>query len=122
MEFNQSQAIYLQIGDYICEQILIGRWKEGDRILSVRELGVALQVNPNTVIRTFEFLQNNEIIFNKRGVGYFVAENAQKKIIEYRRKQFLELDLPVVFKNMNLLGMSFDEIKIQYEEYNKSNQ
>ena len=122
MEFNQSQAIYLQIGDYICEQILIGRWKEGDRILSVRELGVALQVNPNTVVRTFEFLQNNEIIFNKRGVGYFVAENAKKKIIEYRRKQFLELDLPIIFKNMNLLGMSFDEIKTQYEEYNKSNQ
>jgi GntR family transcriptional regulator len=122
MEFNQSQAIYLQIGDYICEQILIGRWKESDRILSVRELGVTLQVNPNTVIRTFEFLQNNEIIFNKRGVGYFVAENAQKKIIEYRRKQFLELDLPIIFKNMNLLGMSFDEIKAQYEEYNKSNQ
>lgn len=122
MEFNQSQAIYLQIGDYICEQILIGRWKEGDRILSVRELGVALQVNPNTVIRTFEFLQNNEIIFNKRGVGYFVEENAHKKIIDYRRKQFLELDLPVIFKNMNLLGMSFDEIKVQYEIYNKSNQ
>ncbi|HJV79156.1 MAG TPA: GntR family transcriptional regulator [Paludibacter sp.] len=122
MEFNQSQAIYLQIGDYICEQILIGRWKEGDRILSVRELGVTLQVNPNTVIRTFEFLQNSEIIFNKRGVGYFVAENAQKKIIEYRRKQFLELDLPIIFKNMNLLGMSFDEIKAQYEEYNKFNQ
>jgi GntR family transcriptional regulator len=122
MEFNQSQAIYMQIGDYICEQILIGRWKEGDRILSVRELGVALQVNPNTVIRTFEFLQNNEIIFNKRGVGYFVEENAHKKIIDYRRKQFLELDLPVIFKNMNLLGMSFDEIKVQYEVYNKSNQ
>jgi DNA-binding transcriptional regulator YhcF (GntR family) len=122
MEFNQSQAIYLQIGDYICEQILIGRWKEGDRILSVRELGVALQVNPNTVIRTFDFLQNNDIIFNKRGVGYFVAENAHKKIIEYRRKQFLEFDLPIVFKNINLLGMSFDEIKTQYEEYNKSNQ
>jgi DNA-binding transcriptional regulator YhcF (GntR family) len=122
MEFNQSQAIYLQIGDYICEQILIGRWKEGDRILSVRELGVDLQVNPNTVIRTFEFLQNNEIIFNKRGVGYFVEENAHKKIIDYRRKQFLELDLPVIFKNMNLLGMSFDEIKVQYEVYNKSNQ
>jgi len=122
MEFNQSQAIYLQIGDYICEQILIGRWKEGDRILSVRELGVALQVNPNTVVRTFEFLQNSEIIFNKRGVGYFVAENAKKKIIEYRRKQFLELDLPIIFKNINLLGMSFDEIKTQYEEYNKSNQ
>ena len=122
MEFNQSQAIYMQIGEYISEQILFERWKEGDRILSVRELGVSLQVNPNTVMRTYDFLQNNDIIFNKRGVGYFVAEQAKSKIIDYRRKQFLELELPVIFKNMNILGMTFDELKAKYEEYSKINQ
>jgi GntR family transcriptional regulator len=122
MEFNQSQAIYMQIGDYISEQILFERWKEGDRILSVRELGVSLQVNPNTVMRTYDFLQSNDIIFNKRGVGYFVAEQAKSKIIDYRRKQFLELELPVIFKNMNILGMTFDELKAKYEEFSKNNQ
>src|ERR1035437_2090346 len=122
MEFNQSQAIYMQIVDYISEQILFERWKEGDRILSVRELGVSLQVNPNTVMRTYDFLQNNDIVFNKRGVGYFVAEQAKSKIIDYRRKQFLELELPVIFKNMNILGMTFDELKAKYEEYSKINQ
>src|ERR1035437_4720653 len=108
MEFNQSQAIYMQIVDYISEQILFERWKEGDRILSVRELGVTLQVNPNTVMRTFDFLQNNEIIFNKRGVGYFVAEQAKEKILKYRRNQFMDHELPVFFKNLSILGMSFD--------------
>lgn len=122
MEFNQSQAIYLQIGDYICEQILLERWKENDRILSVRELGVTLQVNPNTVMRTFDFLQNSEIIFNKRGVGYFVADQAKKKIIDYRRKQFMEQELPVLFKNMNLLGMTIEDLKEKYEEYSKITQ
>jgi GntR family transcriptional regulator len=120
MEFNQNQAIYLQIGDYICEQILLGKWKEGDRILSVRELGVELQVNPNTVLRTFDFLQTNEIIFNKRGVGYFVMENAKTKIIAYRRKQFLELELPILFKNMDLLGMTINDLNAEYELYTKS--
>lgn len=120
MEFKDTQAIYLQIGDYVCEQILLGRWNEGDRILSVRELGVALQVNPNTVMRTFDFLQSIDIIFNKRGVGYFVSENAKNKIITYRRKQFIEQELPLFFKNINILGMTFDEIKVIYEEYNKS--
>ena len=120
MEFNQSQAIYMQIGDYISEQILFDRWKEGDRILSVRELGVSLQVNPNTVMRTYDFLQNVEIIFNKRGVGYFVAEQAKNKIIDLRRKQFLEMELPVIFKNMKLLGMTFDELKAKYEEFSKN--
>jgi GntR family transcriptional regulator len=120
MEFNQNQAIYLQIGDYICEQILLGKWNEGDRILSVRELGVELQVNPNTVLRTFDFLQTNEIIFNKRGVGYFVMENAKTKIIAYRRKQFLELELPILFKNMDLLGMTINDLNAEYEQYTKS--
>lgn len=120
MEFNQSQAIYLQIGDYICEQILLERWNENDRILSVRELGVNLQVNPNTVMRTYDFLQNNEIIFNKRGVGYFVAEQAKSKIIDYRRKQFIDQDLPVLFKNMDLLGMKIEDIKLKYEEYSNT--
>ena len=120
MEFKDTQAIYLQIGDYVCEQILLGRWNEGDRILSVRELGVDLQVNPNTVMRTFDFLQNNEIIFNKRGVGYFVAEQAKEKIIKYRRNQFTEHELPVFFKNISLLDMSFDELKDLYDEYIKN--
>jgi len=120
MEFKETQAIYLQIGDYICEQILLGRWNEGDRILSVRELGVALQVNPNTVMRTFDFLQSLEIIFNKRGIGYFVTADAKIKIIAYRRKQFIDQDMPVFFKNINILGMSMDEINQRYREFNKS--
>ncbi len=119
MEFKENQTIYLQIGDYVCEQILLGSWNEGDRILSVRELGVALQVNPNTVMRSYDFLQSNEIIFNKRGVGYFVLEQAKNKIIDYRRKQFLEHELPVFFKNMNLLDMKIDDLKVRYEEYCK---
>jgi len=119
MEFKETQAIYLQIGDYICEQILLGRWNEGDRILSVRELGVALQVNPNTVMRTFDFLQSLEIIFNKRGIGYFVSSDAKDKIIAYRRKQFIDQDMPVFFKNINILGMSMDEINQRYKEFNK---
>ena len=121
MEFKDTQAIYLQIGDYVCEQILLGRWNEGDRILSVRELGVDLQVNPNTVMRTFDFLQNIEIIFNKRGVGYFVAEQAKEKIVKYRRNQFTEHELPVFFKNISLLGMSLDEVKTLYDEYINKN-
>ena len=119
MEFKETQAIYLQIGDYVCEQILLGRWKEGDRIPSVRELGVALEVNPNTVMRTYDFLQGRDIIFKERGVGDFVSAAAAKKIIHYRKKQFLEQDLPVVFKNMTLLGMSFNELENEYHKLSK---
>ena len=117
MEFKETQAIYLQIGDYVCEQILLERWKEGDRLLSVRELGVVLEVNPNTVMRTYDFLQGREVIFNKRGVGYFVADDARRKILRYRKKEFLDRDLPPVFKNMTLLGMTFKELENEYNNY-----
>jgi DNA-binding transcriptional regulator YhcF (GntR family) len=124
MEFKETQAIYLQIAGYICEQILLRRWDEGDRILSVRELGVTLEVNPNTVMRTYDFLQGKEIIFNKRGIGYFVSEDARRKIIEYQKKQFLEQDLPIIFKNMNLLGMTLNDFEKEYTNYlkNKENE
>jgi DNA-binding transcriptional regulator YhcF (GntR family) len=122
MEFKETQAIYLQIGDYVCEQILLGRWKEGERLLSVRELGAALEVNPNTVMRTYDFLQNKDIIFNKRGIGYFASEDACPKILQYRKKQFLEQDLLPVFKNMNLLGMNFKELEIEYNKYLKNHE
>jgi len=120
MEFKDTKAIYLQIADYICEQILTGRWSESERIPSVRELGVALEVNPNTAMRTYDFLQEKEIIFNKRGIGYFVDENAKAKTIDLRKKQFLEEDLPLVFKNMRLIGMSLQEIEKEYEKFNNS--
>ena len=122
MEFKETQAIYLQIGDYVCEQILLERWKEGDRLLSVRELGVALEVNPNTVMRTYDFLQSREIIFNKRGVGYFVSDDARQKILGYRKKQFLEQDLPPVFKNMILLSMTMKELENEYNNYKKKHE
>jgi DNA-binding transcriptional regulator YhcF (GntR family) len=122
MEFKETQAIYLQIGDYLCEQILLEKKAEGDRLPSVRDLGVALQVNPNTVMRTYDFLQSKEIIFNKRGVGYFVAERAKEKICDYRKKQFLEQDLPLLFKTLHLLGMQWVEIESEYATYLKNNE
>ncbi|GHU72983.1 GntR family transcriptional regulator [Bacteroidia bacterium] len=120
MEFQESQAIYLQIGHYISEQILSERWKPGERIPSVRELGAALEVNPNTVMRAFDFLQNREIIFNKRGLGYFVADNARPRILAHRKTQFLEHELPHVFKNMQLLEMSFNELEIEYNKIHQT--
>ena len=117
MNFNESHAIYIQISDYVCEQILSGRWQEGNRALSVRELGVVLEVNPNTALRAYDFLQNMEIITNKRGIGYFVTENATAKIKTFRKERFFKEELPPVFKNMQLLQINMDEIEIQYKKF-----
>lgn len=121
MDFNDSQAIYLQIADYICEQVLLEKWKPEDRIPSVRELAVQLEVNPNTVMRTFEYLQQTEIIYNKRGIGYFVLTGAVKKINKLMKERFIENELPQFFRNIYLLGIELDELKPHYEKFIKSN-
>jgi GntR family transcriptional regulator len=117
MEFNNQQPIYLQIAELICEQILMKRFREDERIPSVREMAIQLEVNPNTVMRTFEFLQGKEIITNKRGVGYFVAPDGIEKATDFRKKEFIEDELPKLFKTAQLLNIPFEELQNQYTAF-----
>ncbi len=117
MQFTESQAIYLQIASYIEEKILRKEWKTDERIPSVRDLSVAMEVNPNTVARTYELLQQKEIIYNKRGIGYFISENAVQLVLQEQRKQFTEQELPKFFKSISLLEFPFGEIESLYRSY-----
>jgi DNA-binding transcriptional regulator YhcF (GntR family) len=117
MEFKDNEAIYLQIAFFVCDQILLGKWPPGQKIPSVRDLAVDLEVNPNTVMRSYEFLQGLEIIFNKRGLGLFVAEDGFDKVKAYRKENFVKQNLPELFKNIYLLDISMDEIRQQYENF-----
>ncbi|MDF9831412.1 GntR family transcriptional regulator [Parabacteroides sp. PF5-6] len=116
MNYPVNQSIFLQIADRICDRILSGEYKANERIPSVRELAVEMEVNPNTVMRSFERLQSHQIIYNKRGIGYFVTDEAESEIRQMRYNQFVEEILPTVFKEMDLLGMGIDELA---EIYNR---
>ena len=111
MEFNAHKPIYLQICDQLYGQILSGELKAEDRLLSVRELGVQLGVNPNTIMRSYETMQAAGIIYNKRGIGYFVSENAKELVLNEMKNEFINNELPQVIKKMKLLGITLDEVK-----------
>ena len=121
MQFRESRAIYLQIADFICERILLKQWKTDERIPAVRELAVQLEVNPNTVMRTYEFLQGQNIIHNQRGIGFFVSTDAVKNATAYRKTEFIEKELPNIFRNIYLLDMDVDELKPRFEKFKKQN-
>jgi len=121
MEFRDNKAIYLQIADYVCEHILLEKWKADEKVPSVRELAVEMEVNPNTVMRTYELLQNKGIINNKRGIGFFIDEHAIDNVKSYRKVQFIDDELPVVFRNIYLLNIGFDELQTKYESFVKEN-
>ena len=110
MEFRKQKPIYRQIADRLMERVLAGELKGDDRMPSVRDVAVAMGVNPNTVMRTFEYLQGEEIIYNRRGVGYFVSPDATQKILAEQRREFLEEELPFIKQKMKMLGIGIEEL------------
>ena len=110
MNFSADQAIYLQIADLVCENILRRVWNEGDKAPSVRELAVELQVNPNTVMRTYTYLQEKGIIEIKRGIGFYIPAGSCEKTLQLMKDDFLINDLPEVKRKMELLGITINEV------------
>jgi GntR family transcriptional regulator len=117
MEFRDNEAIYLQIAAYVSEHIILNKWPVGEKIPSVRELAVELQVNPNTVVRAYEFLQQQDVIANKRGIGFFATSEAVFNIKKFRRERFLKQELPEFFKNIYLLDIKLNEVEKLYERF-----
>ena len=112
MNFKESRAIYLQIADRICDDILLGQYEEEGRISSVREYASIVEVNANTVMRSYEYLQSQEVIYNKRGIGFFVASGAKALIHSLRKEQ-----VDGFFRQLYTLGISIKEIEKMYYEF-----
>lgn len=117
MEFNNQLSIYLQIADHVCDRIQLLEWAQEEKIPSVRELAVSLEVNPNTVMRSYEHLQQLGVIYTRRGLGYFVSANAVAKVTALRKEQFLQEELPQFFRKIYLLGIGLDELKDRFEKF-----
>ena len=121
MEFRDNPAIYIQIAEYVCEQILLKKWKPDEKIMSIREMAIAIEISPNTVQRAYDFLQQKNIITNKRGIGYFTERDGLEQIIAFRREQFMENDLPVFLRSLYLLKIDPKDIKTYYDQFVKNN-
>ena len=114
MTFTNDKAIYIQMADRLCDEILSGTYKDDDRIPSVREYAVLLEVNTNTAVKAYEQLAREEIIYNKRGLGYFVTPGARKQILKVRKQEFMKERLPELFRQMQLLDITLEDVKSAY--------
>lgn len=118
---ENNKAIYLQIADMICDQVLAGSLASGARIPSVREYAASLEVNANTVMRSYDHLERLGVIFNKRGVGFFICDDAMQKVTAEKKQTFLNEETDYFFRQLMLLGISPEEIGSMYENYLKKN-
>ena len=114
MIFTNDKPIYIQMADRLCDEILADKYQDDDRIPSVREYSVLLEVNTNTAVKAYEQLAREEIIYNKRGLGYFVTPGAKKQILKARKREFMKERLPELFRQMQLLGITLEDVKNEY--------
>lgn len=119
MHFDKNIPIYLQIESFIQDKIVHGIWAVNERIPSVRELATILEVNPNTVMRSYERLEREKIIYNQRGLGFSVSSEAIVKIKELQTQLFFD-QLPAFFKTMAILEIGMDEIQNRWIKFNKN--
>ena len=116
MTFTNDKAIYIQMADRLCDEILAGKYKDDDRIPSVREYSVLLEVNTNTAVKAYDELARANIIYNKRGLGYFVTPGAKKHILKERKQEFMKQRLPELFRQMQLLDITIDDVANAYKD------
>ncbi|MDW5299022.1 MAG: GntR family transcriptional regulator [Sedimentibacter sp.] len=78
MQFNNNIPIYLQVIEKIKQDIITGKLKPGDKMLSSREYSNELGINFNTVARVYKEMEMEEILFTKRGLGTFITESSER--------------------------------------------
>lgn len=117
MEFSESKGIYQQIADQLCEEIIQGKWEKEARIPAIRDMAVQSGVNPNTVTRSYQYLMEKNIIYNQRGVGYFVSSQAENIILDEGRRHFIEKELPRFFRTMELLKIPMSKVEEFYQSF-----
>ncbi|SHG23831.1 GntR family transcriptional regulator [Dysgonomonas macrotermitis] len=110
MEFHKNKPIYLQIVDVISQKIVTKEWREETKIPTVKELAKELEVNHNTLMRSLELLQSEDVLMSKRGVGLFLTKDSYKNALDLMRRSFYENQVPEFFSTMNSLKITLGEL------------
>ena len=110
---DKSRPICPQIYEQVCVQIAKGELKAGDRLFSVRELATEAGINPNTVQKSFELLEQHGLIYSVRCSGWYVSENTEKAVETVEK--LAQEKTAAFFTEMEALGFDREKIK-QYIE------
>ena len=84
-------------------------------------MAVSMAVNTHTVLKAFEYLQLHDIIYPKRGMGFYLSANAPVQVNSTRRQEFFEEKLRDVFKEMRMLGIGMDDVEASWAEWQAEN-
>ena len=114
-DFNASKPIYLQLADRIHRQIVSGELQAGEKLPSVRDMGIKHSVNPNTIQRTYSELERDGILETKRGQGTFVTEQEERLVQLRETLKYEQIELFV--QVMREMGYSSSEMIVGLKDH-----
>ena len=107
MKFDNNIPIYIQLVEEIKKEIISGRILPGDRLSSVREYALEMKVNPNTMQKALQELENLNLIYTERTNGKFVTTD--KRLIDKYRKEYALNLSNKYFVDMKSIGFTKEE-------------
>lgn len=113
LKIDPNISIYVQIAEYLRIEIFSGSLKPGDKLLSIRDMAIELEVNPNTIKRVYQELLDDGLIYTNKTLGNFVTED--KKLIEYKKKTYLINKTKAYVELLKTIDVDIDKAIKAYE-------
>ncbi len=110
MQWKDDVPIYRQVHGRVVRMILEGQLTTDDTLPSVRQVAAELEINPLTVSKAYQALVDENLVYKKRGLGMFVAENAREALLKSERQHFLEQEWPALLARIERLGLDLDAL------------
>lgn len=118
MEFDNKSPIYIQIEDLIKLRIIRGDYSPGEKLMSIRDIAKEMKVNPNTIQRSYQNLEESELIYTERGIGSFITEDIEK--IKSLRDSLAKEIVKDFIEDVYSIGLDLEEVlEIIKEEANR---
>ena len=108
--WNNETPIYLQLYQTVVRRILDGVLQEGEALPSVRNVAAEYQLNPVTISKAYQLLQDEQIVDKQRGVGLFINEGAKQQILQRERETFLTDEWPKIIAQIERLQLSTEQL------------
>jgi GntR family transcriptional regulator len=110
IQWNGDLPIYIQLYQQVIKRILDGNIKEGEALPSVRKVAAEYQLNPVTISKAYQMLQDEQYVEKQRGKGLFVKSGAPNCILVKERSFFLSTEWPLILQQISRLKLSVDEL------------
>jgi len=115
IKFSNDKPIFLQLADILKSDIISGKFKTTEKLPSVREFALIYSINPNTVQKALQLLENEGLIITDRTNGKFVSKSSE--FIEAEKEKIIKTEIDLFFEKMKKLGISTSEVKTYINKF-----